>query len=717
MKTPPLLLFAALLFWGARSDFLIAGTVMGALLEIARVVKFRWELDDTDFNRIWSFCVLLNIVLIGYVFTNNDAGGLSGMLHGNTINTAAKSSALTAIRFLRWLPLTTFAFVLAQAFNERPSVPLTAVSLVLRWRRRQGEKTFAGRYLDLAYPYFFVCVFSAGIHTNTGAQLYFWGQGLLLAWALWSIRSRRFGIVPWLLALAIVLLLGFGEMAGFNRAQGAIQNFNSQLISYFISQRTDPLQSMTSMGRIGRLKLSAKIIIRLEPRQPGQVPAYLREASYRNYAAQKMTWFAGGMQKDFAPLAVEADETTWNLLPGKKVSSRVNIACYLNGRSSDQDPEGLLPLPAGCARLENVPPYMILKLNPNGAVLAAGRGFLMFDALYGRGATLDSPPDSETTNRYDLTVPTNEIPALQQVISEMQIPADADDSEKRRRVELFFLNKFSYSTWQGAEKRASAEATPLTKFLLTSRSGHCEFFATATVLLLRHMKVPARYAVGYSVHEARGSGFVVRERDAHAWCLAWNRATKTWEDFDTTPPSWVAIETERTSGGEWLADLRSWIAFQFAKFRWRQAQFQQYIFWSLIPVLLVLLYFIIFRRRGKLWSRKNKNPARIIVWPGLDSEFYALEKKLAARGLPRQTGEPLADWLERALAGPGLQELRSPVRELLNLHYAHRFDPNGLSPEMRQRLKLEAAALLEKISAADAAKKITPSKSNSAAFR
>ena len=707
MKPPPLLLFAALLFWGWQSDFLITGAILGAVLELPRVVKFRWELDDTDFNRIWSFCFLLNVVLAGYVFTNNDAGGLNGMLHGNTVTTAANSSVLTATRFLRWLPLTTFAFLAAQVFNERPSVPLTAISLVLRWRRRHGDRAFAGRYLDISYPYFFVCLFSAGIHTNTGVQIYFWGQGFLIAWALWAIRSRRVGIVFWLLALAAVFALGVAGMAGINRAQGVIQNFNAQWLAQFLTQRTDPLQSMTSMGRIGRLKLSAKIVIRLEPRRPGEAPPYLREASYRRYSAQTMTWHAGGATNNFEPLSPEGDGTSWILLPEKKPATAVNLACYLNGRSKDGDPEGLLPLPGGCARLENVPPYMILKTNQNGAVLAAGRGLVIFDALYGHGATLDSPPDEASTNRFDLTVPTNEVPALQKIISEINFAAEADDLEKRRAVEIFFLNQFTYSTWQGNEKLAARDVSPLTKFLLTSRSGHCEYFASAAVLLLRQLGIPARYAVGYSVHETRGSGFVVRARDAHAWCLAWNRATKTWDDFDTTPASWVAIETKRTEFGEWFADLRSWISFQFAKLRWRQAQLQQYIFWSLIPVMLVLLYHIVFKRRGKLRSAKNRNKnAASVNWPGLDSEFYALEKKLAARGVPRQTGEPLAVWLERALAEPALATLRLPLSELLRLHYAHRFDPAGLTAEKRTRLKREAVACLEKISSVRAAKNL-----------
>jgi hypothetical protein len=347
-----------------------------------------------------------------------------------------------------------------------------------------------------------------------------------------------------------------------------------------------------------------------------------------------------------------------------------------------------------------MPLYMVLSANKNGAVLAAGRGLVIFDALYGRGFTLDAPPDVNATNSFDLSVPTNEIPALQQVIGELQLPPDADDLEKRRRVGKFFTDHFSYSIWQGRDKLADINASPLTKFLLTSRSGHCEFFATATVLLLRQMGIPARYGVGYSVHETSGSGFVVRERDAHAWCLAWNAATKSWDDFDTTPASWVGIETQRTAAEEWWANLRAWVGFQFAKFRWRQAQWQQYIFWSLIPVMAVLLYYIIFQRRGKLRSvnSKIKNLGKI-AWPGLDSEFYQLEKKLAARGVPRQPGEPLGDWLERALAAPTLANLRPPLHELLRLHYAHRFDPAGLSGESRARLQRDAADCLGKISA------------------
>jgi protein-glutamine gamma-glutamyltransferase len=328
-------------------------------------------------------------------------------------------------------------------------------------------------------------------------------------------------------------------------------------------------------------------------------------------------------------------------------------------------------------------------------VLATGPGLMIFDARYGPGASVDSPPDT-STNNFDLNVSPDEMPALDQVISEMKISPADDTQKKRLAVERFFAANFTYSTWQGADKKATTNATPLTRFLLTSRSGHCEYFATATVLVLRRLGIPARYAVGYAVHETSGSGYVVRERDAHAWCLAWNATTKAWDDFDTTPASWVAIEAGRASFLDWLSDLKSWLGFQIEKFRYGQAHLQQYIFWSLVPVMAVLLYHIIFRRRGKLKSLKGKKEnAAPVIWPGLDSEFYQLENKLAARGLPRQPSEPLSDWLERALAEPALADLRAPLRQLLRWHYRHRFDPQGLNAAEREQLKREAKACLD----------------------
>jgi hypothetical protein len=696
MKPPPFLLLAALLFWGWQSGLLLFGAGMGLVLESPRFIKARWDLTGEDFRRLWNFSTLLALTLVVYVFTTNEeTGGLNGLLHYSAV-VAARNAGVSATTFLRWLPMTMFLFVTAQKFSERGAVPLSAISLFVRWRRKGSPE--AERNVDVTYPYFIVSLFSAGIHPNAGTHSYFWGQAILLAWALWPLRSRRYGITVWVGALAAGIGLGFFGQHGIGELQRALEGYNAQWMMNLMQQRTDASQSMTAIGQIGKLKLSSRIVIRLKIKAGSAPPVYLHEASYRGYNPQRQTWQMGGSQNNFEEILRDPGKgSAWTLLPGKTNTLVVNIASYLEGRSRDTgDPEGLLPLPTGSSRLENFPVFT-LKLNKTGAVLASGPGLVIFDAHYGPGATFDSPPDTGT-NHPDLAVPTNEIPALDHVISEMKISV-ATEERKRFAVQQFFAANFSYSTWLGPDKVARTNETALSRFLLHSRSGHCEYFATATVLLLRELGIPARYAVGYAVHEPSGHGYVVREHDAHAWCLVWNKSKQTWEDFDTTPASWVAQETKVVSAMQWFWDFWSWVRFQIAKLRWGQANLRQYILWALIPVLALLLYQIIFRhgRRRQLQPKAGKSDAAIF-WPGLDSEFYLLERKLAARGVPRQPSEPLSGWLTRALADPAMADLRQPLQELLRLHYVHRFDPRGLSNQEREALTREAKMCLDTLS-------------------
>ena len=53
MNTPPLLLAAALLFWGWQAGFLWMGILLAALLESSRRIQARWEFAQTDLDRVW----------------------------------------------------------------------------------------------------------------------------------------------------------------------------------------------------------------------------------------------------------------------------------------------------------------------------------------------------------------------------------------------------------------------------------------------------------------------------------------------------------------------------------------------------------------------------------------------------------------------------------------------------------------------------------------
>ena len=108
------------------------------------------------------------------------------------------------------------------------------------------------------------------------------------------------------------------------------------------------------------------------------------------------------------------------------------------------------------------------------------------------------------------------------------------------RVRAYFRDNFRYSLYRPAP---DGEVSALEDFLRRSRAGHCEYFATATVLLLRAAGVPARYATGYSVQE-----WSPLERTG--WC---GRATPTpgrWPGWTAPGATWTP---RRRAGPRWRA--------------------------------------------------------------------------------------------------------------------------------------------------------------------
>jgi len=76
--------------------------------------------------------------------------------------------------------------------------------------------------------------------------------------------------------------------------------------------------------------------------------------------------------------------------------------------------------------------------------------------------------------------------------------------------------RFQYSL-EGQERGGLVD--PIEDFITTHPRGHCEYFATALVLMLRSQEIPARLVVGYKTDEWNhlGQFFQVRQLHAHTW--------------------------------------------------------------------------------------------------------------------------------------------------------------------------------------------------------
>ena len=258
------------------------------------------------------------------------------------------------------------------------------------------------------------------------------------------------------------------------------------------------------------------------------------------------------------------------------------------------------------------------------------------------------------------------------------------------QLRAWFQRKFRYSLEappdQSFLRRNSRRL--LTQFLTETQTGHCEHFATATTLLLRAAGIPARYAVGYAVQDSArtGDSYIVRQRHAHAWTLAFINGR--WEDFDTTPPAWD--EEERASASifrpmvEWFSEMR--FRFMLWSFEDHTGLPGKYLFVPLGFLVGFIGWRIFARQRRMLLIRKKRKTVRQVAWPGLDSEFYKVEARLRRMGLERHDGETLAAWLKRVE--------RPELKSSLELHYRYRFDPESLSKEERAALARAAQAWL-----------------------
>jgi len=94
----------------------------------------------------------------------------------------------------------------------------------------------------------------------------------------------------------------------------------------------------------------------------------------------------------------------------------------------------------------------------------------------------------------------------------------------------FFLKNFKYSL-----KNLPKEDNSLEKFLFKYKYGNCEYFASATAILLRLNGIPSRIVVGYrgGKYNELGKYYLITQADAHSWVEYYLNGK--WIRLDTTP--------------------------------------------------------------------------------------------------------------------------------------------------------------------------------------
>lgn len=665
MKRPPLLLGAAVLFWGWQTGLWLFALPIAVMLEGSRWLHWRWDFGTEDYRRIANLCLLLLTVFLIYLLVTNP-------------------SIYFIYGLMQWLPVVFFPLVAAQIYSGRDRLDIRALFFFLRSSTLE-HPDFA---YNLIYPYFALCLLAASAANRQDLSFYLglWG---LVALLLWGWRSRRSSPLAWFALMLVAGCLGFLGQFGLRQLHLTLEQRVVDWLSNTSGAEVELRQKNTSIGDLGLLKLSSGIVLRMNPSDRQTAPGLLRQVTYDKY--RSATWIA--TDSKFTPISPAPDRTTWQLAPAPSDRADITIATTLRGDHS------VLALPEGTFQLKQLPAKH-LERNQYDTVKMVGKpGWLSYQAAFNTASGSDTPPTAT-----DLEIPPAEKPAIAQVVSQLKLQ-NASPSATIRQVDGFFQRNFRYSLQLAGKGQ---QATPLATFLLQTRTGHCEYFATATTLLLRAAGIPARYAVGYSVHEFSNleNQFIVRNRHAHAWALAY--VDGTWQTVDTTPADWTAIES---TAAPWsgVSDFWAWLGFAIAMGTRQLSRIPggNYVWWLMLPVLVLLVRRLAPQQRPRRLAVETRSPTStpVLVKAGADSEFYLIEQAVNNLGWMRYPSESLKAWVERLERDqpPSLLLKDLPILKdlptILDLHYRYRFDPAGLSTDERTQLKLAIQTWLDQYQA------------------
>jgi protein-glutamine gamma-glutamyltransferase len=692
-RLPPFLLAAALLFWGWQTGLIVFAVVLALVFELPRIVSARWDFTDTDFRRFRDLTAILIVGALVYrVVSRETSDGIMDFFRA--VNFTARNRSMqdvlnSAFTYMQWMPLLFLPLPLAQAWSSAGNTPFHIYSYVFGGKKQPLAR---GR-VDVAWPYFLV-VMVAGCSANTRSVWFYPVLCVLLGWALWATQPRRTPKWAWVLIFAAVVGAGHWGHHSIRGLQSYLDNTISNWIANLFRREPGLGHASTAMGSIGRMKLSGRIVMRVEAE--GAPPALLRDSSFDQL--RNTTWLASRRAyTNVPPVAVGTEINIWPILPDKPAPKRITITQSL------PKSEAWLSLPHGTARLTQLTVGNVETNFFGFTRVTETPGLARFTAEYGPGPTADHPPahDKTTTGWDDLEIPHAEREVIHRIARELGLHYGTL-KQRVRAIEDYFSRHFTYTTWlkAGTHNPRKGE-TAVGRFLTTARSGHCEYFASATVLLLREAGIPARYATGYSVQEKKDGKYIIRERHAHAWTLYWDEDAGVWKELDTTPGGWSELEAaEHASMFEPLKDFFSdlWHRFNVWRVLGDKTTFRKYVLWIIAALILYLVWRLFSaskraRRKAALQAAGLADAAR----QGADSAFYAIERKLSELGWERRPSEPLAQWLARIERLAPLPVAR--LRPLLTLHYRYRFDPLGLDESDLQRLASEARRWLDQLAA------------------
>lgn len=636
----PFILAFGLLLWGWQTQNMLAAIVMALIIEWSRLSEVKWDISDKDFNRIADLTAISFIIFSIYQFNEHGAHGIFSIFAN--------------------LPFLFFPILVAQIYSKAASVHRSSIFMSLRNMQDWINENYPER-LDLRAPYLVISIVSASAG-NTRTILFYIFICLILAYGLYFVRSKRYNLITWIIVLVLTCIGGYGLQYSMILTQARVELLVGDFLEQFHWRNRSPDKTNTAIGSIGKLKLSDQIHLRVKTDNILTQPVILHEAAYSTYSIG--IW--RNNQSAFTVIDPELNGREWNISKSPTQFESLTISAQLY-----QD-KGVIPIPNGTFRIDNISAIELDRNNLGTVRLENKPGWNTYDVHYNEIPYQDSLPVEDDLRIHDLYSP-----VIRKISDELQL-GNLQPANAIVVIKDYFKNNFKYNLNQSYKFKGTSR---IHDFLLYSRQGHCEFFATATTLLLRAANIPARYNVGYAVHEFSNleNRYIARARDAHSWATAY--VNGRWHIIDTTPPAWIFIESQDEPWWIGMTDIYSWLKFLYSD--WKNIEGDEEF--NFYPYVLGILFIILILRLKSLQQFKrfvtsmNKKPDHNNVESVINTLIQHIEKYYPNR----MPGETVAGWIGRIGLSPDYYDLGN----IIKLYYQSRFDPRTQDNESLIRLR------------------------------
>jgi len=463
----------------------------------------------------------------------------------------------------------------------------------------------------------------------------------------------------------------------------------------------------------GELKKNRQLImIRVEGNKP---PGYLRGRSYDTYSAGKWTQFSLTLNRfketpNIGELALSAFYMNQRV---KKDNAKTKYNIFL----TDACVSNYIFYPPNAQRIEMVAEH--LNVSHNG-------DFLPKEWNKDGGYTAyqyDNPPfPAYQKPRYPKESHYLFIPrCVKNAISNIADRIDQKNKDENRilsdmemvtQITSYLENNYSYSL---NPPKVPLKSDPVSYFLMGSKKGHCELFATAATMLLRYKGIPSRYITGFVCSEPHPSGkyYVARMGNAHAWSEAYLRDKKKWVLVEATPPSgMMPYKSEWGLFESWFDKIKYSISKRLSEIR--RGYFTRGIlnfFYDVFDVVFSLLYHpargpvflcvvlcavYLFRkyRKNKIYTLDISSEVRK-VQRLLKTFIHKLEKET---GIRKEETETLDEWMSKIeKSSMSEKEKVEQIRDLVARYREIRFLKNCQSREKIKKFALDLKLCLKNI--------------------